>query len=62
MNRAHSIRIRLTAWYLLVFGGLLVVFMAIVYSLLAGDLNRGFDNSLVRSAHAIGNYFAEFAE
>src|SRR5271169_4487086 len=58
----NSIRVRLTLWYLLAFGALLAGFSAYVYSALSQDLNRQFDVSLLRTAHSMANYFAEFVE
>src|ERR1700682_3003971 len=57
-----SIRVRLTLWYLVVFGALLIVFSAYVYSLVSQDMRRRFDVSLSRSAQAMASYFTEFAE
>lgn len=57
-----SIRVRLTLWYLLVFGVLLLCFSAYLYSFLSSDLRRQFDLSLTRTAETMANYFTEFAE
>ncbi len=57
-----SIRVRLTLWYLLVFGTLLICFSAYVYSFLSSDLRIQFDLSLRRTAETMANYFTEFAE
>jgi two-component system, OmpR family, sensor kinase len=57
-----SIRVRLTLWYLLGFGSLLVGFSAYIYSSLARDLAQEFDTSLVRTAQSVSDYFAEFVE
>jgi hypothetical protein len=57
-----SIRIRLTALYVTIFGALLIVFSFNVYSQLASDLHERFDNSLFRTARAAAKYFEEFAE
>jgi heavy metal sensor kinase len=56
-----SIRVRLTLWYLLFFGGLLVAFSACIYSLMASDLRARFDFSLLRSADAVAGYFTQIA-
>jgi heavy metal sensor kinase len=58
----NSIRARLTLWYLLVFGALLVGFSAYIYSALSRDLRQQFDASLLRTAKDVANYFSEFAE
>ena len=58
----NSIRVRLTLWYLLAFGALLAGFSVYIYSALSQDLNRQFDVSLLRTAHSMANYFAEFVE
>lgn len=58
----RTIRIRLTAWYISIFSCLLIVFSTYVYSLLARDLERKFDGSLLRAAHITANYLAEFYE
>lgn len=57
-----SIRTRLTLWYLLVFGGLLVGFSTYIDSSLSSDLRKQFDASLLRSAQATALYFSEFVE
>ncbi len=57
-----SIRVRLTAWYLLVFGTLLVVFSTYIYSSVARDMRKRFDASVLRTAQEMANYFGEFAE
>ncbi|MGI8740973.1 MAG: sensor histidine kinase [Bryobacteraceae bacterium] len=57
-----SIRVRLTIWYLAIFGSLLIAFSVYVYSLLASDLQKQFDTSLHRTAMATANYFTEFVE
>jgi heavy metal sensor kinase len=58
----NSIRARLTLWYLLVFGGLLVGFSTYIDSSLSSDLRRQFDASLLRTAKATATYFSEFVE
>jgi heavy metal sensor kinase len=58
----NSIRFRLTIWYLLVFGLLLAVFSAYVYSQLSLDLRNQFDISLSRTVQTTANTFIEFAE
>ncbi len=57
-----SIRLRLTLWYVLAFGVLLIGFSTYLYSSLADDLRKQFDVSLSRTAQAMANYFTEFAE
>jgi heavy metal sensor kinase len=58
----NSIRVRLTLWYLLGFGSLLVGFSAYIYTSLARDLTQEFDTSLLRAAQSVSDYFAEFVE
>jgi heavy metal sensor kinase len=58
----NSIRVRLTLWYLLVFGLLLIVFSAYIYSLITSGLSRQFDTALMRTAASTANYFTEFVE
>ena len=58
----NSIRVRLTLWYLLVFVPLLIAFSTYIYSQLSRDLREQFDASLLQTAQATANYFAEFAE
>ena len=62
MHLFSSIRVRLTIWYLAIFGSLLVIFSLYVYSLLAYDLQKEFDTSLQRTATSTVNYFREFVE
>jgi heavy metal sensor kinase len=57
-----SIRVRLTLWYLCVFGALLIVFSAYIYSFVSRDMRKRFDASILRSAQAMASYFTEFAE
>src|ERR1700694_2683309 len=57
-----SIRVRLTAWYLLVFGTLLIVFSTYIYTSVARDTRKRFDASVLRTAQEMSNYFGEFAE
>jgi len=57
-----SIRVRLTLWYLLVFGSLLIAFSAYIYSSISSDMRKRFDASLLRTAQAMASYFTEFAE
>jgi heavy metal sensor kinase len=58
----NSIRTRLTLWYLLVFGSLLVGFSTYIDSSLSSDLRKQFDASLLRTARATATYFSEFVE
>jgi heavy metal sensor kinase len=62
LNILKSIRVRLTLWYLLVFGSLLIAFSAYIYSHLRDDLQRRFDLSLLRTAQTMATYFSEFVE
>lgn len=57
-----SIRVRLTLWYLLVFGSLLLAFSLYIYSTVSSDMRRRFDLSMVRTAQQMASYFAEFEE
>ena len=57
-----SIRVRLTLWYLCVFGALLIVFSAYIYSFVSRDMRKRFDASILRNAQAMASYFTEFAE
>ncbi len=56
-----SIRVRLTLWYLLIFGSLLVVFSIYMYSLVSSDMHKRFDYSLLRTSQSMANYFSEFS-
>ena len=58
----RSIRVRLTLWYLLVFGVLLIAFSAYIYSFVSRDMRKRFDASVLRTAQEMANYFSEFAE
>jgi heavy metal sensor kinase len=57
-----SIRVRLTLWYLLIFGSLLIVFSAYIYSSVSRDMRKRFDAALLRTAQEMATYFGEFAE
>lgn len=58
-----SVRVRLTLWYLLLFGLLLLCFSAYVYLVLSQTLYQRFDQSLSRAAHAVaGEFRSEEAE
>jgi heavy metal sensor kinase len=57
-----SVRLRLTVWYITVFGALLVVFSIYLYSLLTSDLQQELDRALLRTASATASYFNEFVE
>jgi heavy metal sensor kinase len=59
---SHSVRLRLTLWYVLAFGLLLVGFSVYILSSLSHELRREFDTSLLRTAQATADYFMEFAE
>jgi two-component system OmpR family sensor kinase len=58
----NSIRLRLTLWYLVVFGFLLTGFSIYVYSQLSLDLYKEFDASLVRTSRAAARYFIDGLE
>jgi len=58
----RTIRFRLTLWYVLVSGSLLIIFSFYLYSLIAADLRAQFDSSLVRAAKATAAFFEETAE
>src|ERR1700674_3311360 len=57
-----SIRVRLTLWYVCVFGALLIVFSAYIYSFVSRDMRKRFDASILRNSQAMASYFTEFAE
>ncbi len=57
-----SVRLRLTLWYVLAFGMLLVCFSIYVLSSLSRDLRGDFDKALIRTADTTASYFEEFAE
>jgi heavy metal sensor kinase len=57
-----SIRVRLTLWYLLVFGSLIVIFSGYIYSVVSRDMHNRFDASLLRTSQSMANYFSEFRE
>lgn len=57
-----SIRLRLTLWYLLVFGSLIIVFSGYIYSVVSRDMHNRFDASLLRTSQSMANYFSEFRE
>ncbi len=58
----RSIRVRLTLWYLLVFGILLFAFSAYIYSIVSRQMHKRFDASVLREAQEMANYFGEFSE
>ena len=55
-----SIRVRLTLWYLLIFGSLLIIFSIYIYSVVSRDTHNRFDASLLRTSQSMANYFSEF--
>src|SRR5262245_12824490 len=55
-----SIRVRLTLWYLLVFGSLIIIFSGYIYSVVSRDMHNRFDASLLRTSQSMANYFSEF--
>src|SRR6266403_4204043 len=57
-----SIRLRLTLWYLCVFGVLLIAFSTYIYSSVSRDIRKRFDASILRNAQGMANYFGEFVE
>src|SRR5260370_15897260 len=57
-----SIRVRLTLWYLLVFGGLLIIFSIYIYSVVSRDMHNRFDASLLRTSQSMANYFSQFRD
>jgi heavy metal sensor kinase len=57
-----SIRVRLTLWYLLVFGSLLIIFSLYIYSVVSRDMHNRFDASLLRTSQSMANYFSEFRD
>ncbi len=58
----RSIRVRLTLWYLSVFGVLLIAFSAYIYSIVSRDMRKRFDAAVLRSEQEMVSYFTEFAE
>ena len=57
-----SVRLRLTLWYALAFGVLLVCFSIYVLSSVSRDLRSAFDDSLMQRADNTASYFEEFVE
>src|SRR5712691_5832563 len=57
-----SIRVRLTLWYLAIFGIILIAFSTYIYLSVASELRNRFDASVLRTAQEMANYFGEFAE
>jgi heavy metal sensor kinase len=60
--RFSSFRARLTLWYLLVFGTLLLAFSTYIYTSVSSDMRKRFDASILRSTQEMSNFFKEFAE
>src|ERR1700736_1053254 len=58
----NSIRLRLTLWYVLVFGILLIAFSTYIYSSVSVDMRKRFDASVLRNAQGMASYFTEFVE
>ncbi len=52
LDLSHSVRARLTAWYVIVTAVFLGVFGAAMYALLLGELQRRMDRSLITTAEA----------
>jgi heavy metal sensor kinase len=57
-----SIRVRLTLWYLSVFGVLLIAFSVYIYSIVSRDMRKRFDAAVLRSEQGMVSYFTEFVE
>ncbi|MBV8829235.1 MAG: HAMP domain-containing protein, partial [Acidobacteriaceae bacterium] len=57
-----SVRLRLTLWYTLTFGVLLIGFSLYVLSSVSRALRPDFDQEVLRTAEVTGRYFEEFAE
>jgi heavy metal sensor kinase len=57
-----SVRLRLTLWYTVAFGVLLIAFSLYVFSSVSHSLREDFDRALLRGAETTGSYFEEFAE
>lgn len=55
----RSIRVRLTLWYLLAFGVLLMAFSVYIYSSVSGLMRKRFDASVLRSAQEMAKYFGK---
>ena len=53
---------RLTLWYLSVFGVLLITFSAYIYSIVSRDMRKRFDAAILRSEQEMVSYFTEFVE
>jgi heavy metal sensor kinase len=58
----ESVRLRLTCWYVLAFGGLLMAFSLYVLSSVSRDLREQFDRELLQTVYTTSSYFQEFAE
>ena len=56
----NSLRVRLTLWYVLIFGVLLLAFSIYIYSSVAADMHQRFDFALLRTAQAMATYYSEF--
>ena len=57
-----SVRLRLTFWYVLAFGALLMAFSFYVLTSVSRDLRLQFDKELLNAAANTASYFEEFAE
>ena len=57
-----SVRLRLTLWYTLAFGALLIGFSLYVFSSVSHALRADFDRALLRTGDTSASYFEEFAE
>jgi heavy metal sensor kinase len=57
-----SIRVRLTLWYLLVFGSLIIAFSVYIYYSVSKDMHKRFDAALLRTSQSMANYFSEFGD
>src|ERR1051325_6753239 len=58
----NSVRVRLTLWYMLVFGGLLVGFSLFIYTVLSRNLYSRLDHSLSNDAATVARTFQNEAE
>jgi heavy metal sensor kinase len=54
--------VRLTLWYLSVFGVLLIAFSTYIYSIVSRDMRKRFDAAVLRSEQEMVSYFTEFVE
>jgi heavy metal sensor kinase len=57
-----NIRVRLTLWYVLSFGTLLIAFSTYLYSSVSAEMRRRFDSALLRTAHTMATHFKRIVE